>query len=113
VIADGRVITVIERSGWRSISQPHLDCGRAQADDEQATGLRSRADRCYLSGGAAFVPMMEAANLGNTNNPSDLRLFNSSRFRTVLLQCQMRARSMTIASERAQVKMEAAFIRRQ
>src|SRR5688572_8066055 len=60
--------------------------------------------------GPALVPVMEAANRGHTNDRSDLRCLNRSRFRTILLQCQMRPRPMIIANERTQVKLETAFI---
>ena len=68
------------------------------------------ADQCSCSGSPALVPVMEAANLGNGNDRSDLRCLDCTWFRTVLLQRQMRPGPMIITAERLQMAVQTGLV---
>jgi hypothetical protein len=89
-----------------------LNCAwtSTQADDEQAKRNAPAPLTNACSGSPALVPVMEAANLRDRNDPSGLRCLDSAWFRAVLLQCQMGPGPMIITAECLQMVVQAAFI---
>ena len=54
--------------------------------------------------------MVQAANFGNGNDPSNFRWLDCSWLRRILLQSQMRASSMIIANECKDVAIQTSLV---
>ncbi|MGH9626950.1 MAG: hypothetical protein ACRD7E_01085 [Bryobacteraceae bacterium] len=67
----------------------------AEPDDKQT----SAADGCSGSGRPAFVMMVKTTNFRDGDDAAGLRWLDVTRFRAVLLQCEVRASLVVIANE--------------